>query len=78
MVHVEFDYSKLRGRIKEKYSNEGLFAKSLGLSSVSLGSKLNNKVGFKSQEIKKTCDLLSIEPEEIKDYFFTLKTKKTS
>ena len=78
MQRVEFDYSKLRGRIREKYGTEDSFSDVIGLSNPALSSKLNNKVGFRSEEIERCCNLLEIPDHEIKLYFFTLKTKKTS
>ena len=38
-----FDYSKLRGRIKEVYGKEGAFADALGITPKSLSDWLNNK-----------------------------------
>lgn len=67
---IEFDYSKLRGRIRELYKTEGMFAKELGISSVSLSVKLNNKVGFTSTEILESLKLLDLEISEVDTYFF--------
>ena len=75
MTVVKFDYSKLRGRIREYYGTESKFADEMGISTVSLGAKLNNKVFFKNSEIFKACDLLKIDLKNAGDYFF--KNKKT-
>ncbi len=72
-----FDYSKLRGKIREKYGTEGEFAKALGISKTSLSDKLNNKVSFTSSEINKACELLDISIRFIPIYFFTPNVKET-
>lgn len=70
-----FNYSKLLGAIKEKYGSNGNFASAMNLSEHTLSKKLNNKSSFDQHEIKKACELLRIEPEEIKNYFFDLKVQ---
>lgn len=66
-----FDYSKLRGRIREKMKSEAAFAEAMGLSSVSMSAKLNSKVPWTDKEIKKACELLDIPSEFIPVYFFS-------
>ncbi len=66
-----FDYSKLRGKIKEKFKTESRFAKELGISTVSLSAKLNNKVEFSQGEMVKCCDLLEIPKEYLPVFFYT-------
>ncbi len=72
-IVVRFDYSKLRGRIKEVYHTEMSFAKALGISSVSLSKRLNNQIGFDSPEMHRACELLKIPLEEAPSYFFSRK-----
>lgn len=72
---MAFDYSKLKGKIKEVYGRQEDFATAMLLSSVSLSAKLNNKVPFTQSEINKTCELLGIPLEFIPVYFFTEKVK---
>lgn len=67
-----FNYAKLRGRIKEIFDTENVFAKKLGISQTSLSQKLNNKVEFTQKEIEKAIELLHIPKEEIPMYFFTV------
>lgn len=74
---MEFNYSKLRGRITEVYGTIEKFANAMGLSSTTLSGKLNNKVGFTQREINKACSLLSIPLEFIPVYFFSEKVKKS-
>lgn len=68
-----FNYAKLRGRIKEIFDTEAIFAKKMGISTTSLSQKLNNKVEFNQKEIEKAIELLHISKEEIPVYFFTVK-----
>ena len=69
MTSVCFDYSKLRGRIKEKMGSESRFADKIGISSVSLSARLNNRIGFSNEEISKTCEVLEISIDEVGTYF---------
>lgn len=70
---MEFDYSKLRGRIKEVFGTQDNFADSLNMGRVSLSQRLTNKLEFSQSEIMKSCELLKFEPSEIPSYFFTYK-----
>jgi len=76
MKEVLFDYSKLRGKIKEVFGTQAAFAAEVPMSTVSLSEKLNNKVQFSQKEIDKACDRLQIAKEEIPIYFFTPKGKE--
>lgn len=72
---MAFDYSKLRGRIIEKFGSIKAFAKAYGLSHVTMSNKLNGKVAISQDDIMKMAkpELLDIQPEEIHEYFFALK-----
>lgn len=72
---TKFDYSKLRGKIRE-FGTQEAFANAIGISTVTLSERLNNKSQFTQNEINKTVDILKIEPEEIPIYFFTPKVKQ--
>ena len=69
---MAYDYSKLLGRITEKYGTQARFSAAMGLSERSLSLKLNSKVHFKQPEITKACSLLGIDSADIAAYFFTL------
>jgi DNA-binding XRE family transcriptional regulator len=71
VVKYNYDYSKLRGRIKEYYNTQEAFAKSINLSATSLNNKLNNKIPFTQEEIYDAITNLKIEALEIQDIFFT-------
>ena len=66
-----FDYSKLRGRIKEVYGKEGAFADALGITPKSLSDWLNNKKYWKHEYISIAAELLMIPDSEIGLDFFT-------
>lgn len=67
-----YDYSKLLGRITEKYGTQVRFSGAMGMSERSLSLKLNCKVPFKQPEITKACTLLEIADSDIPAYFFTV------
>ena len=73
MDKLVFDYSKLRGRIIEKYGYTKEFARAIGTSPTSLSLKLNNKGSFSQAEIKRAIDVLGIEPGSVTSYFFAVK-----
>lgn len=70
-----FNYSKLRGRIREKYDTQSNFAQKMGISTVSVSCKLGNKAQWTQEEILKAAQLLEISNEEIPTYFFTERVK---
>lgn len=69
---VRFDYSKLRGRIREKFEVEYIFADKIGMSTTTLSSRFNNHTYFTGEEIYEACNVLEISPIELGDYFFKL------
>lgn len=77
---IEFDFSKLRGRIKEKLNYESIFADKIGISQASLSAKFNNKTDFTASEIIKSTeeDVLDISIDEIGKYFFNKKLEINS
>lgn len=74
---MEFDYSKLLGRIKEKLGKQENLAEKISLSQVSLNKKLNNQVPFSQKDIISIVTELEIPFEEIPNYFFAPKVKKS-
>jgi len=72
---MAYDYSKLLGRIIEKFGTQAKFAIAIGLSERTLSLKLNGQRGFKQSEISKTCNLLEIEETDIPAYFFVIKVQ---
>ena len=70
-----YNYDKLSGKIVERFKTQADFAKAIGLSERSISLKLNGKLGWKQQEMAKSCELLGIEVEEIGSYFFNLRVQ---
>lgn len=77
---MEYDFDKVRGRIREKLGSEAKFAEKLGISTASLSSKFNNRSDFSSSEISRATDedVLDITVEEIEEYFFKKKLELNS
>ena len=73
---IVFDFSKLRGKIKEIYETQSAFAVAMLMNEATLSNKLNNNVEFSPKEIVRACLLLSIDLNKVDKYFFTLKVQK--
>ena len=71
MGKIFFDYSKLSGRIKEKYGSQKAFADALGISETTLSNKMTGIYYFTQQEIEKSITLLGLERGTVTEYFFT-------
>ncbi|MUP48948.1 DUF739 domain-containing protein [Veillonellaceae bacterium M2-8] len=69
---MNYNYSKLLGRLTERYGTQARFCEALGISQRSLSLKLNNKTPFKQKEITRAQELLDIRGDEIQQYFFNL------
>lgn len=65
-----FDYSKLKGRMKEKGYTQEDIANHINISKSTISLRLNNQALFIQDEISKIIGLLDIPCEEIKEYFF--------
>lgn len=72
-----FDFSKLRGRIVEKFGTCAAFAVAVGLPESSISSRLSNRVKIDSEEIMRWSqpDLLDIPASELHIYFLTPKVR---
>lgn len=66
-----YDYSKLKGRMKEKGFTQEDIANHINKDKSTLSLKLNNQSLFVQDEIFEIVKLLDIPGEEIKQYFFT-------
>ena len=64
-------YSKLRGRIREKFGTQAAFAQAMGKSTTTMSAKLRGTVDWTRQEIEDACRLLDILADEVPAYFFT-------
>ncbi len=72
---MSYDYSRLKGKIIEKYGSNAKFAEDMEWSERTLSLKLNNKVAWKQPEIVKAIGLLSLDENDITGYFFKLKVQ---
>lgn len=68
---MKWNYSKLRGKIKEIFGTQDAFAEAIGIGRVSLSQRLNNMLEFTQEEMFRACDLLGIPMCDIQEYFFT-------
>lgn len=73
---LKFDYSKLKGKIIEKYGNQGKFAKALGVTNSRLSRFLHNKSDLNLYIIRQAISLLQIPENQIGDYFFSYSVAK--
>ena len=71
-----YDYSKLEGKIIEKFGTRESFARESGMTPKSIYDKLNNKTIWKQPEISKAMDLLTIPGEDIELYVFKKKAQE--
>lgn len=76
---MAFDYSKLIGRIVEKYGSRRNFARAYGISENALSQKLTGKMAITTGDIVKmsSSDYLDIAKEKIPAYFFKEKVQDT-
>ena len=76
-VNYPHDYSKLRGRIVEKFGKYYVFAEALGVSTHTLSERLNNQSAWSHDDMSKAIVLLEIPDGEVGAYFFTPLVQKT-
>lgn len=74
---MAFDYSKLKGRIIEKYDSQRSFANAMEWSERTLSLKLNGKLFWKQSDIYKAVNLLELSADDIQDYFFKEKVQSS-
>lgn len=70
---MNFDYSRLNGKIAERYKTRRGFSRAIGISEHSISRKMNGKVAWKQAEMAQICQLLGIPASEIPLYFFAAK-----
>ena len=71
-----YNYSKLRGKIVEKFKTQSNFSAAMKMSERSLSLKLNCKRPFNQRDIFTACKLLDIQDIEISEYFFQPEVQK--
>ena len=63
-------YSKLRGRIREKFGTQEAFAEAMGKSKTTISKKLLGLVDWTREEMELACKLLEINISEVHLYFY--------
>lgn len=69
---MAFDYSKLDGKISEKFGTRGAFAKAMGFSERTLSLKMSGQVPWKQPDMARACEILDIRKKDIPSYFFAV------
>lgn len=67
---MDKSFSRLRGRIIEKFGTIGNFAEKTSKSRVSVSNKLSGETDISREDICEWAKLLEISDEEISHYFF--------
>lgn len=67
---MEFNYSKLKGKIVERYGSQEKFAVKLCCAPLTVSRKLNGQTAFTREDIIVWATLLNIKRKEIPEYFF--------
>lgn len=73
---VDYDYSKLNGKIREVCGTQGEFARRMRRSETIINRKLQNRVEFKQSDIEDAVVVLGINRRDIPEFFFKLKVQK--
>ena len=74
---MKFDYSKLIGRIVEKFGSRKAFAEACGFFENTMSQKLSGKMSITTNDIVKwsSPELLDIDNNDIPQYFFANKVQ---
>ncbi len=76
---IEYNFDKLKGKIKEVFGTQNEFAKNMVMAPNTLSLKLKSQTYFSSEEISKAVELLKINnPAEAWNIFFNEKVEKKS
>ena len=74
---IIYDYSKLKGKIREKDLTMRQFSKGIGVSMTTLYTRLNNSTYFSTSEIENAMNLLDLSFDDVNDIFFTHQIRQT-
>ena len=72
---IEFDYSKLKGLIIEKYGSQAALAAKIPISENQLSAYMTGNKRFTSKVMDRISVLLDIKPADMGAYFFTPKVR---
>ena len=70
MENPIFDYSKLKGKIIEKYGTQKEFINTIHMSEPTFINKINNGSYFKQDEIITIMSSLELSLEYVKEFFY--------
>lgn len=73
---MPYDYSKLKGRIVEKYGTQAALAKEIGWSERTLSLKLTGKIAFSQSDIEEMVKALNLNRKDIQPYFFAINVQR--
>lgn len=68
---MDYEYSKLDGRITERFGTRKAFAEAVMISEHTISDKMTGKIGWTQEQINRVCDVLEIPHSEIPSYFFS-------
>jgi len=68
---LKYDYSYLRGFIKQHFGRNQDYADYLGISATSLYDRLSNRTPFSQDEIDKTAQFDDLSGDDLMRLFFT-------
>lgn len=74
---VKYNYSKLKGRIKELDMTLNGFAERLGIAEQTLYKKFNNQTYFTQEEIDKAMKIIMQPMSKVQLYFFNKKVAES-
>lgn len=72
----QYDYSSLRGFIREKFNTNEKYAKFLGIGTDALYKRLSGKVPFRQTELDATAKYGNLTGDDLMKLFFTKKIRK--
>lgn len=70
---MNFDYSKIKGKIRELGLTQSEYAKYIGITEQTLNLRFKNKRPFIQPEMAMTMQLFNEPIENVRIYFFTQK-----
>lgn len=73
---MQFDYSKLLGKIKECGYTQKSLSEAVGIGEGTMSLKLNNESSFGQKDMLKICEVLGISYLDIGAYFFCRKSSE--
>ena len=77
MAKDVFDYSKLKGKITEKFGTQSSFVEKINMSIPTFIKKLNGDGWFSQEEISEIMTILELNIEEEYEYFFVKKVRNS-